>query len=339
VGSDRRLLIALAGLVGVTAVGSAGFVLLEDYEWWDALYMTIITLSTVGFGEIKPLSPEGRLFTVGLIITGVGLAFYFLTLMAEQLVEGRLRALVQRTAMQRKIDHLEQHVILCGYGRLGMVVAGELCAADVPMVVVEADEKKERELQRDGLLYVIGSAIEDDVLERAGIERARAIVLATAADAGNLFITLAARERNPNIRIHTRGESPAAQRRLKQAGATQVVSAYQMGGARLAASILRPSVVDFLEIAVPHRGEQVDLEEIALEVGCALDGQEIQEIEGQCQRLRIIAIKRGTETTRLMLGPDTPVLGNDHLVVIGERTGLEKLAELAHYKASDSQEA
>jgi voltage-gated potassium channel len=194
-------------------------------------------------------------------------------------------------------------------------------------VVIDVDPAKGADLAKAEVPHVIGSAVSDDVLERAGIERARAIVIGTSTDSDNVFITLAAREHNPRIRIHARGESPPAQRRLRQAGADQVVSAYQMGGSRMAASILRPSVVDFLEISVPFRGEQVDLEEIAL------DGREIKEIEGETHRLRIVALKRGEETTRLIPDPTTSVSGGDHLVVIGERPSLEKLAQLAQRAA------
>jgi voltage-gated potassium channel len=339
VNSYPRLPIALAGLVGIIAAGTLGYMLVEGFAWDEALYMTVITISTVGYGEVAPLSRAGRFFTLGLILTGVGAGFYLLTVLAEQVVQGGLRDLMQRTAMQRRIDHLENHVILCGYGRFGEVVAEELAKAGEQVVVVENDPAKEPELTKSGLSYVVGSAVSDDVLTRAGIERARSIVIATASDSDNVFITLAARERNPKLRIHTRGESPEVQRRLVRAGAHQVVSAYQMGGARMAATILRPSVVDFFDLADPRWGTEINLEEIVIDEGCALEGQRIREIEEANPRLRVVALKRGEEPPRLVPEPTTCVGRDDHVVVIGERTSLEKLAQLAHRPAAEDEEA
>ncbi len=311
----------------------------EDLAWDEALYMTVITISTVGYGDVVPLTRAGRLFTLGLILTGVGLAFYLLTILAEQVVRGGLRDLVQRTAMHRRIDHLENHVILCGYGRFGEVVAEELAHAGEQVVVVESDTSKEPELMKAGLPYVIGTAVSDEVLTRAGLERARSIVIATSSDSDNVFITLAARERNPKIRIHTRGEFPEVQRRLVRAGAHQVISAYQMGGARMAASILRPSVVDFFDLADGRWGEEINLEEIAVGPGCALEGQRIGDIEGSIARLHVVALKRGAEPPRLIPEPTTRVGRDDHLMVIGERAGLAKLAQLAQRPAAEGGEA
>jgi voltage-gated potassium channel len=164
--------------------------------------------------------------------------------------------------MEHKIHQLEKHVIICGYGRFGKVVAEEISRNSTPLVVIDRDPAKQEELTRAGLPHVIGSALEGSTLEEVGIKRARAIVIATATDADNVYITLSAREKNPAVRIHARAESEAGAHRLKLAGADQVLWVYQWGAFRMAASILRPSVVDFLELSVPGRGAEVDLEEI-----------------------------------------------------------------------------
>jgi voltage-gated potassium channel len=226
----RKLIAPLAGLALITALGTLGYVLVEGMSVADALFMTVITISTVGYGEVQPLSPAGRIFTVGLILIAVGLVFYLLTRVAEILVQGSFRELYTRNAMQNKIDQLSGHVIICGYGRLGRIVAEELERAGTPQVIVEIDVTKEPELQRAELPYLIGSALSDDVIERAGIARASSIVAATRSDSDNVFITLSAREHSADIRIHARGESDGALRRLKLAGADTVMSAYQMGG-------------------------------------------------------------------------------------------------------------
>ncbi len=249
--AGRRFLLAVVGIAALTVLGALGFMLIEGMSVIDAVYMAVITISTVGFGEVKPLSPVGRLFTIGLIVTGVGTAFYLLVTAAELVIEGRLREFLEKTAMDRKIHQLEGHVIICGFGRFGRVVAEELTRNNVPVAVIDSDAGKEAELSRLGMLYVIGSALEDEVLERAAIRTARAIVVATASDADNVYITLSAREKNPGIQIHARGESEPGLRRLRLAGADRVISAYQWGGMRIAASIVRPSVVDFLESRCP----------------------------------------------------------------------------------------
>jgi voltage-gated potassium channel len=326
--TGRRLAIALAVIGLLTIAGTIGFILIEGLSVVDALYMAVTTISTVGLGEVKPFSPAGRLFTVGLIVTGVGTALYLFAVTAELLVEGRLREYLGRTAMQRKIHQLEGHVVICGYGRFGRVVAEELARNSVPLVVIDHDPAKEAELTQAGLPYLIGSALEDSVLEQAQVRRARAIVIATASDADNVYITLTAREKHPAIRIHARGESEAGLRRLKLAGADQTVSAYQWGGMRIASSIVRPSVVDFLELSAPGRGDEVDLEEIKVEAGSAVAGKTIRSIEEESPRVRIVALKRGPDAISLIPDSATTIAVEDHLVVIGERNSLKKLTAL-----------
>ena len=329
----RRLAIAIGGLAFLTVVGTAGYMLIEHASLLDALFMTITTITTVGYGEIVPLSSAGRIFTMLLIVFGVGTALYLFTVTAELLIEGRLRDFLGRRAMERRIEHLEGHVIICGYGRLGRVVASELHRSDVPVVIIDANPATRDELDRAGLPFVIGSALSDEVLERAGIGRARAIVIATSSDSDNVFITLSAREKNPAIAIHARGESEGGLRRLRLAGASQVLSAYQMGGMRMAASILRPSVVDFLEISTPGQGDGIDLEEIGVAQGSAVAGRMVRQIGEEIPRLRVIALKRGEDPIRLIPDPDVRVEAGDHLVVIGDRPSLGRLAQLAQQSA------
>jgi voltage-gated potassium channel len=325
----RRLLIACFGLLALTSVGTVGYMWVEDLDWVDALYMTVITMSTVGYGEVAPLDRVGKLFTIGLIISTVGFAFYSLTLLSEFVIEGRLQKLLWGTSMETRIKQLRDHVILCGYGRFGRVVADELDRHGVPTVVIEQDSERCQELERSGVPHVLGSAVVDEVLQRAGVERARAIVAGTPSDADNVFIALSARERNPAIRIHARGESDAAVRRLRLAGADQVISAYQMGGQRVAASILRPAVVDFLEIARPRRGVAVDLEEVRVGNDSALVGRTISRLEADTPQVRVVALKRGDEAIQLIPPEDTEICRGDHLVVIGASESLESLAHLA----------
>jgi voltage-gated potassium channel len=300
--------------------------LIEHWSVLDAFYMSVITISTVGFGEVKPLSPAGRLFTIGLIVTGVGSAIYLFSVIGELVVEGRLREFLGKSAMNRKIHNLEQHVIVCGYGRFGRAVVEELTGKAVPMVVIEIDPAKQAELDALGALHVLGSALEDAVLDDAGVSAARAIIVATGSDADNVYITLSAREKNPKILIYARGDSDAGLRRLKLAGADQVVAAYQWAGMRIAASIVRPSVVDFLQLSVPGRESEVDLEEIRVSPASPAAGMSIALVEQQNPRLRIVAMKRNDQPLEMIPAPETKIEPGDLLVVIGESESLKRLA-------------
>jgi voltage-gated potassium channel len=322
----RRFLAALAGIALLTAGGTVGYMAIEHMAPLDALYMTVITISTVGYAEIKPLDTDGRIFTMGLIVTGVGTAFYLIAVVVQLVVEGQLREFMGRAAMKRRMDQLNNHVVICGYGRMGQVVADEMARAGLAMAVIERDPALEAELIQADALYVLGSALDDRILDQAGVRRARAIVAATASDADNVYITLSARAMNPGIRILARGESEAGLQHLRMAGADVVISAYQWGGMRLAASILRPSVVDFLELSIPGRGAEIDLEELRVAEGSELVGQPIAAVEQNATRLRIVALKRGNDPTALIPDPATRIAAGDLLVVIGDRDTLRRLA-------------
>ena len=310
----------------MTVVGAVGYVLIEQMSVLDAFYMSVITISTVGFQEVKPLSPAGRLFTIGLIVTGVGSAIYLFTVIGELVVEGRLREFLGKSAMTRKIHNLEQHVIVCGFGRFGRAVVEELVRNAVPMVVIEADAAKQADLDLVGALHVAGSALEDSVLADAGIDSARAIIVATGSDADNVYITLSAREKNPQLLIYARGDSDAGLRRLKLAGADQVVAAYQWAGMRIAASILRPSVVDFLQLSVPGRESEVDLEEIRISRESPAAGKTIAALERENPRLRVVALKRSDQRLEMIPAAETKIEADDLLVAIGESDSLKRLA-------------
>lgn len=316
-------------LIALVLTGAVGYRLSEHLSWIDAVYLAVVTISTVGYGDIVPHTAVGRVFTVFLILAGVGVALYLLSSLAELVLEGRLRELLGRDAMEREIGKLNGHVIVCGYGRFGRAVVDELVRSGTDLLVIDVDPQLEEEIQRLAAPYLIGSALSDEVLARAGIARARAIVVATASDSDNVFITLSAREQNPSIGIHSRAETEAGIRRLRLAGADQVISAYQTGGTRIAASILRPAVVDFLEIASPARGEEVAIEEIRISGSSGLVGRDIRSIEHESRRLRVVAIKRGEEPIRMLPDASTQVAGGDFLVVVGERQGLEQLAQAA----------
>ena len=323
----QRIAIAIAGIAILTVLGSVGYMLIAGMSFLDALYMTVITISTVGYGEVKPLDEAGKLFTIALIVLGVGTAFYLFATMTEVVIEGQLRDYLGARGMLRKIHSLQNHVIICGFGRFGRAVAEELARHQVPMVIIDIDPRSAEELARLDIPHLIGDAMHDDVLDDAGIASARALVAATASDADNVYVTLAAREKNRALSIHARGEGDVGLRRLKLAGADQVVSAYQYGGYRVASTIVRPSVVDFIELFTTGRGEEIDLEEIRIPAGSRMAGKSVVALEETIGRLRIVALKRNEDPIRIIPLPGTQIQAGDLLVVIGDRAGLESLVK------------
>ena len=324
-----RVFIPVLGLLLITIAGAAGFVLLEGWSWIDALYMSVITVSTVGFGEVQELSPAGRLFTVLLIVGGVGAVLYLVSILAEGVVEGQFRRIFQRSAMQRAIEKLQGHVIVCGYGRFGQVVTEEIRDAGREVVVIDENSAREAELDQAGMPFLIGSASSDEVLLRAHVTEAEALVVATSSEADGVFITLAARELNPGIRVYARGESEPGVRRLERAGADRVVSPFQMGGSRLAASILRPSVVDFLELSAARDEDSIDLEEIRVAPGSSLVGRRVEDVEAEMEQVRIVAVKGEGRRLELASRDGGGIEQGQHLVVVGNRAALDRFARAA----------
>lgn len=325
----RRLLGAGTALAVLTLVGALGYVAIEGASFADAFYFTVITLTTVGYGETIPLSPAGRWYTIALLVSGVGLAFYTAVALAAFLLEGELRRILGRRSMERSIDALRDHVVICGFGRLGRVVAEKLAEARKLFLVIESDPAHQAECEAQGHLCLRGSALEERVLEHAGVARACAVVAATASDSDNVFIALSAREMNPTIEVHARAETQIGVRRLRQAGASQVISPHQLGGQRIANAIVRPAVVEFLELTTPGTGEEVDLEEIRLEASSPLVAASLDALPGRGVRVSVVAIKGEGVALRLNPGASDVLRGGDRVIVVGDRDNLGRLAELA----------
>jgi voltage-gated potassium channel len=333
VSHDRLPLVRLAGalaiLASLTLLGSLGYVWIEGMSFLDAFYMTVITLSTVGYGETAPLSDIGRIYTIGLILLGLGAALYAISTLATSLIEGRLLQIMGRTRMKRAIATLHDHVIVCGFGRFGQAVSRNLRLAETTVVVIDPDPAIEAECREQSCYFIRDSALEDTVLVKAGIEKARALVAAIPSDSDNVFVTLSAREAHPEIRIHARAESHAGARRLRLAGANQVISPHGLGGQRIANAIVRPGVVEFLELSSPGDGAEVDLEEIALAAESPLVDAPLSDFRERGLLAAVVAIKRGDEPLRLNPGPSERLRAGDRVVVVGDHDNLNRLAELA----------
>lgn len=324
--AGSSILNALAGLFILITLGVSGYMLIESASFLDALFMTVTTLSTVGYREVVPLSTTGKLFTMGLILSGLGVVFYSASLVAGDVIEGRLRLVLGRRRVQRQIEQLADHYVVCGFGRMGRIVCKELSAKPVPFVVVEHQPAAIQQLQEAQYLYVDGDATEDDALVAAGIRRARGLVSALSKDSDNVYVVLTARQLNPQLLIVARAEDERSEPKLIQAGATRVVSPYVIGGSRMAGALLRPAVLDVLDLATHYRSMELKIEELPVNrggfgAGATLRASGLREQLG----LIVIAIKRSNG--EMLFNPDADVLieEGDRLVLMGQTASLNDL--------------
>ena len=264
---------AIFFLVGVVVVGVLGYRLLEGYSWLDAFYMVAITLSTVGYHEVQPLSPTGQVFTMFLLAGGIGAVFYTAVSMVEKVVEGEFQQFFGKRRMQKKIDTLNEHYVVCGFGRIGEVICRELASKPVSFVILEQDEERVRESEVNGYLVFHGDATDEKVLLASGVQRAQGLFAALANDASNVFVTLTAKELNPALFVVARAESERSERILLRSGADKVISPYVMGGHRMAQAALRPAVVDIIDLATHHQSLELQLEEVNIPASSRLFGE------------------------------------------------------------------
>lgn len=245
-GLPRRIRWAFAALAAVFVFGVVGYMAFEDWSFLDALYMTVITLTTVGFREVRPLDANGQVFTIVLLVMGVGLALITVALIAQAVTESQLGARSRRRRMEREIDRLRKHTIICAYGRVGRAVARELTANGREFVVIDPQEDLRERMDADGVLYLIDDPSSEAVLKRAGVERARSLVCAVDSDATNVYITLIARSISADLQIVARASEPGSPERLTRAGADRVVSPFVSSGQHMAKMAMRPELVDVL---------------------------------------------------------------------------------------------
>jgi len=312
----------------VTAGGTAGYVIIEGWSAWDALYMTVTTVATVGFREVHPLSRAGQAFTLLLIVSGVGTAFYTATLLATAIVEGGLHRRFERRRIERMLEELRDHFILCGYGRIGSIIAHELAQQKVPFVVIERSPERVQSVLLRGWLAVAADASRDEVLERVGIHRARGLIAAVGTDAENVYTVLTARVVRPDLFIVARVESDDAETKLRRAGADRVISPYHIGATHMAQSALRPAVVDFVQLATSSGHLDLSMEQVKIVERSDLVGQTIVEA-GIRQRfgLIVVAIRRADGTMEFNPSPESVIRAGDELVVLGRPQSVKALGE------------
>ena len=327
--ASRRLCVAGGCLALALIAGTIGYHLIEGWSAFDALYMTVITLATVGYGELHPLSAAGRVFTIWLIIIGVGILTYGVTAATAFVVEGTLTDMIRRRRMEQTIHQLTDHIVLCGLGETGRHVAEECLKTHVPFVAIEQDGERIRYLQKIGpFLSIEGDATDEGVLERARIRQARGLVSAFAQDRDNVFVVLTARALNPNLRIVARVVEVESQAKLMKAGADATVSVNAIGGLRMASELIRPAVVSFLDQMLRASGETVRVESVKIPAGSKLIGGRLGEAKSyEKTGLLVIAIARGA-SYELNPDPQTQLREADELIACGSREQLQRLADL-----------
>lgn len=325
----RQLHISVLIFLSIVVFGTLGYMTVERMALFDALYMTVITISTVGFSEIQPLSPVGRGVTMLIIIASITVGGYAISMMARMLIEGELRKSFERRHMERLIRDLENHIIVCGYGRIGRIICKELEAGGIDFVVIEQDPDAVQDLEKAKFLFLQMDATGEEALLKAGIMNARGLVTAVRSDANNVFITLTAKGLREDIFVLSRSSDIRNEDKLKRAGASRVVSPYFIGGRRMAQVLQRPTVVDFIDIATMSNQLGLLIEEVTIRPASNLVGKNL--VESRVRQdfgVIVVAIKPAGRQMLFNPTPQEVLNAGDVLVVLGKREDVVRMGEV-----------
>ncbi len=322
--SVRKVILGISTLVAIIVIGVIGYSVIEGWSLFDSLYMTAMTITTVGYKELYPLSTGGRAFSIFLMFGGVGAALYTLTGIIQYIIEGNIGTTWWRRRMKNRIAKLKGHFILCGYGRVGEEVASIFEEEDTPFVVIDNRADCAAKAQEEGYLYLEGDATSDEILKEAGIEHARGLVAALGSDIDNTYITLSARGLYPGLFITARASDTEAGAKLKRAGADRIVSPNTIGARRMAMLALRPAVVDFLDTITRHRGPELQMENVAIGEDSSLNGQTVSDVR-QCSKATVLALSK--KTGRFMANPsgEEKITAGDSVIIMGTSEQLNSL--------------
>lgn len=327
----KRVVVSVYLVVGLLAIGTIGFRLVEGWSWFTCIYFTVITLATIGYGEPADMTDAGRVFTMVLVLGGVGTLGYSLTLFVQVLIQGELLETREKRRMQKRLDALKSHIIICGVGRFGSLVAHGLTSEGAAFVVVEHERELAETVAADGWIVVHGDATREDVLQRAGIERARGLVCALPSDSDNVYVALTARDLAPDLLIVARANEESTIPKLRKAGANKVISPLRTGAHQIVQALTQPSVLQFLELTSTDGALDLGLEEVAVQPGSSIDGTSLRD-SGIRARFDVILVAIVHPDGTMLFNPtaDTRVAGGDKIVAVGRREGLDGLAELSN---------
>lgn len=324
--ANYRLPISFLLLCTIISLGTFGYYYFEDMRIFESLYMTLITISTVGFGEVKPLSPQGRVLTIFIIISGISLLTYTLGQIATIFIEGELRKILGRKKLDRQITKLRNHFIICGYGRIGSIITKELVESGTPLVIIEQHPDLIEQLSSSGILHLSMDATTEEALLTAGLLRAKGLVTAVSSDADNVFIALTARGLNPDVFILARASESANESKLLRAGANKVVSPYVIGGKRMAEMLVKPTVVDFIVHTMMKNELGLSMDEATISPTSSLVGLSLVD-----SRLRqnfgviVVAIKQASGNMIFNPSADQILGSGDCIICIGKTADLRRM--------------
>ena len=310
----------------VMFIGSFGFMLIEHWDFLDSLYMTIITITTTGFEEVHPLTHTGRIFTIVLLVMGIGSIAYTGGRAAQLLIENQI---IRRRRMSKKLEELKDHYIVCGYGRMGRYICEELASAKVKFIVIDNEPDKIERLINMSYLYLNGDATSDEALTTASIQKAKGLVAVLSNDAENVFTTLSAKALNPNLYVVARAVEEETESKLKKAGANRVVKPYEIGGNRMAELLLRPGVIEFIDVVARERSVDLSMEEFLVNEKSELIGKSLAESPIR-KELNIIIVSINKQKGGFIYNPksSTVIEKDDKLIALGEKANLAEMNKL-----------
>lgn len=323
----KKVLISGFLLICLLMLGTGGYMVIEGSSFLDSMYMTIITITTVGYGEVLPLSEAGKIFTMVLILVGMSFVLYLLGEITQTVVQGGIQRILGRNGMDKKIAELKDHYVVCGFGRIGKVICKSLQENRKQFLIIENDPQEIQKITELGYLVLEGNASEDEALLKAGIKKAKGLIAVVSSDADNVYIVLSARGLNPDLFIMARASgSEGSETKLLRAGADKVISPYYIGACRMAQLLVRPTVVDFVDLTV-HGGELgLRLEELSVSERAPFANMALLDSKIRLKYdLIVVAIKRYNGEMQFNPSPQTKILPGDTLVVLGEHENIKAL--------------
>jgi len=327
--STKNLVVSILFIFVISLVGAAGYMAIEGWGFLDSLYMTVITIATVGYSEVHTMSVTGRVFTIFIVVIGVGFTLYVAGALVQFMVEGRMRTILGRRRLDSQINRLKNHYIIAGYGRIGREVCQRITQNPLDVVIVEKSSDLVPVLDADKVLYISGDAADEDNLQRAGIERAQGLIAALATDVQNVFLILTARQLNPGLTIIARADQQDSKKKLIAAGANIVESPYDVGAHSMAQRILRPTVTSFINLALAHKRKDIQMEEIPVSPKSILANVMLKDSEiRQKYNLILIAIKQLDGNMLFNPSFETIITAGETVIAVGEVDNLQKLEKV-----------
>lgn len=327
--STKHLITSILLTLLIIVLGTTGYMIIEGWDIFDSLYMTVITITSVGYGEVHEIGKAGRLFTVFLIIIGIGFVIYVAGAVVRFMLEGQIRTILGRRRLDKKIDRLRNHYIVCGYGRIGRLLCKNIQKKSIDLVVIEKNEELRQVMNEDGVLYVLGNASDEATLINAGVKHAKSLIAVLGTDTDNVFLVLTARQLKPDLHITARASREKSKTKLRAAGANKVESPYDIGALSMAQRILRPTVTNFLDQALDDQRQDIHMEEMSVNPSSRLINLMLKDSGiRQNYNLIIIAIKKLDGAMLFNPSFESIIKAGDTLIAVGKTENLQKLEKV-----------